>query len=154
VQPRAPLLRELVDHVLPGVEKGRVHQGGGVALIRSQHALDSLDLSDEQRVGVRIVRRAIEEPLHQIAENAGKEGAIVVNAVKEGTGDFGYNAATDQYGNLIAMGVIDPAKVVRTALQNAASVAGLMLTTECLVATLPKEEGDGAGGGMHGGMGM
>jgi chaperonin GroEL len=93
---------------------------------------------DEQRAGVQIIRRAIEEPLRQIVQNAGVEGAVVVEKVKSGKDDFGYNAATDQYGNLLAMGVIDPVKVVRTALQNAASVAGLMLTTECLVAERSK----------------
>jgi len=121
------------------VEEGVV-AGGGVALIRAQKALDDLKVSDDQRVGVRIIQRAIEEPLRQIVQNAGLEGAVVVNKVKEGKGDFGYNAATDQYGDLLAMGVIDPVKVVRTALQNAASVAGLMLTTECLVAERPKNE--------------
>jgi chaperonin GroEL len=127
------------------VEEGVV-AGGGVALIRAQSALDKLHVSDEQKFGVSIIRRAIEEPLRQIVANAGLEGSIVVNKVKEGKDDFGYNAATDQYGQLIAMGVIDPAKVVRTALQNAASVASLMLTTECLVAERPKEEKGGGGG--------
>jgi chaperonin GroEL len=127
------------------VEEGIV-AGGGVALIRAQEGLDALKVSDAQRFGVQIIRRAIEEPMRQIAENAGKEGSIVVNKVKEGKADFGYNAATDQYGNLLSMGVIDPAKVVRTALQNAASVAGLMLTTECLIAARPKEEKASAGG--------
>jgi chaperonin GroEL len=131
------------------VEEGVV-AGGGVALIRAQSALDGLKVSDEQKFGVQIIRRAIEEPLRQIVANAGLEGSIVVNKVKEGKDDFGYNAATDQYGNLIAMGVIDPAKVVRTALQNAASVASLMLTTECLVAERPKEEKGGGGGGHAG----
>ncbi len=135
------------------VEEGVV-AGGGVALIRAQERLDTLKVSEEQRYGVQIIRRAIEEPMRQIAENAGLEGAIVVNKVKEGKDDFGYNAATDQYGNLIAMGVIDPAKVVRTALQNAASVAGLMLTTECLVAQ-QTEGGEDTSAGMQGGdMGM
>ena len=120
--------------------------GGGVALIRAQASLDSLKVSDEQKFGVNIIRRAIEEPLRQIVGNAGLEGSIVVNKVKEGKDDFGYNAATDQYGNLLSQGVIDPAKVVRTALQNAASVASLMLTTECLVAERPKEEKAAAGG--------
>ena len=92
--------------------------------------------------------------MRQIAQNAGMEGSIVVNKVREGKDDFGYNAATDEYGNLLAMGVIDPAKVVRTALQNAASVASLMLTTECLVAQHPPEEGEGEGAGPHGGMDM
>jgi chaperonin GroEL len=132
------------------VEEGIV-PGGGVALIRAQAALDSLKLDvDEQRFGVQIIRRAIEEPLRQIVQNAGLEGSIVVNKVKEGKDDFGYNAATDQYGNLLAMGVIDPVKVVRTALQNAASVASLMLTTECLVAERPKEEKSTAGHHGHG----
>jgi chaperonin GroEL len=127
------------------VEEGIV-AGGGVALIRAQNALDGLEVPDEQRFGVQIVRRAIEEPLRQIVQNAGLEGAVVVEKVKLGKDDFGYNAATDQYGHLLAMGVIDPVKVVRTALQNAASVAGLMLTTECLVAERAKEETASAGG--------
>jgi chaperonin GroEL len=120
--------------------------GGGVALIRAQSALDGLKVTEEQRFGVSILRRAIEEPLRQIVANAGLEGSIVVNKVKEGKDDFGYNAATDAYGNLLSDGVIDPVKVVRTALQNAASVASLMLTTECLVAERPKEEKPAAGG--------
>ena len=128
------------------IEEGIV-AGGGVALIRAQKALDGLKLEDEQRFGVAIIRRAIEEPLRQIVGNAGLEGSIVVNKVKEGKDDFGYNAATDQYGNLIGQGVIDPVKVVRTALQNAASVASLMLTTECLVAERPKDKEAAAGGG-------
>jgi chaperonin GroEL len=115
------------------VEEGIV-PGGGVALIRAQAALDTLQLDGEQRFGMQIIRRAIEEPMRQIAENAGVEGSIVVSRVKAGVGDFGYNAATGEYGNLLGMGVIDPAKVVRAALQNAASVASLMLTTECLIA--------------------
>ena len=102
---------------------------------------------------MQIIRRAIEEPLRQIVGNAGLEGSIVVNKVKEGKDDFGYNAATDQYGNLIAQGVIDPVKVVRMALQNAASVASLMLTTECLVAERPKDESKSEGGGGHAGHG-
>jgi len=131
------------------VEEGIV-PGGGVALIRAQSALDGLKLSDEQQFGVKIIRRAIEEPLRQIVGNAGLEGSIVVNKVKEGKDDFGYNAATDQYGALLGMGVIDPVKVVRTALQNAASVSSLMLTTECLVAERPKDEKAGGGGGHAG----
>jgi len=134
------------------VEEGIV-PGGGVALIRAQSALDSLKLEDEQRFGVAIIRRAIEEPLRQIVGNAGLEGSIVVNKVKEGKDDFGYNAATDQYGNLLSQGVIDPVKVVRSALQNAASVASLMLTTECLVAERPKDEKPAAGGHDHAGHG-
>jgi len=133
------------------VEEGIV-PGGGVALIRAQTALAALQVSEEQRFGVSIIKRSIEEPLRQIVANAGEEGSIVVNKVREGTGTFGYNAATGEYGDLLAAGVIDPAKVVRTALQNAASVAGLMLTTECLVAEKPKDEKP-AGGGGHAGHG-
>jgi len=133
------------------VEEGVV-AGGGVALLRGQPALDGLKVDEEQRFGVQIIRRALEEPLRMIAQNAGLEGSIVVNKVREGKDDYGYNAQTDQYGNLLQMGVIDPVKVVRTALQNAASVAGLMLTTECLVAERPKEDKNG-GGGAHAGHG-
>jgi chaperonin GroEL len=133
------------------VEEGIV-PGGGVALLRAQSALDGLKTTDEEAVGVRIIRRAIEEPLRQIVGNAGLEGSIVVQKVREGSGNFGYNARTDKYEDLVAAGVIDPAKVVRTALQNAASVAALMLTTEALVAEKPKEEKAAAGGGhAHGG---
>jgi chaperonin GroEL len=131
------------------VEEGIV-PGGGVALIRLQSALEGLKLNDEQRFGITIIRRAIEEPLRQIAANAGMEGSIVVNKVREGSGAFGYNAATDTYGDLIQMGVIDPAKVVRCALQNSSSVAGLMLTTEALIAERPKDEKKTAGGGHAG----
>ncbi|MSP26566.1 MAG: chaperonin GroEL [Myxococcales bacterium] len=136
------------------VEEGIV-AGGGVPLLRAQTAIDGLKLNDEQRVGANIVRRALEEPLRQISANAGEEPSIVVQRVREGEGDFGYNAATNTYGALIAMGVIDPVKVVRTALQNAASVAGLMLTTEAMVAELPKDDKAAAGGGYggHGGHG-
>jgi chaperonin GroEL len=125
--------------------------GGGVALIRAQRGLDALKVSDEEQAGVRIVHRALEEPIRRIVQNAGLEGAVVVAKVKEGKDDFGYNAATGTYGGLIAMGVIDPAKVVRVALQNAASVAGLMLTTECLIAQRPKEDATSAGVADEGG---
>src|SRR5262245_33714826 len=129
------------------VEEGIV-PGGGVALIRSLGALDKIeDVNEQQQFGVNIVRRAIEEPLRQIAQNAGVEGSIVVNRVKEGKGAFGYNAATDTYEDLLEAGVIDPTKVVRSALQNAASVASLMITTEALVAERPKEEKEHAHGG-------
>ena len=134
------------------VEEGIV-PGGGVALIRAQAALATLDLKDEQRFGVNIIRRAIEEPLRQIAANAGEEGSIVVQKVREGKDSFGYNAATNVYGDMIAMGVIDPAKVVRSALQNAASVASLMLTTEAIIAERPKREAGESAGGGHGGHG-
>jgi len=127
------------------VEEGIV-PGGGVALIRAQKALDKLEMDEEQRFGVAIIRRAIEEPLRQIAQNAGEEGAVVVARVREGKGSFGYDAASGQYGDLMEMGVIDPAKVVRTALQNAASVAGLLLTTEALIADRSTKSSSGAEG--------
>ena len=133
------------------VEEGIV-AGGGVALIRAQAALEKVEVTDDQRSGVNIVRRALEEPLRQIAANAGEEGSIVVQKVRDGKDSFGYNAATNQYGDLIAMGVIDPAKVVRCALQNAASVASLMLTTEALIAERPKDD-KSAGAGGHAGHG-
>ncbi len=107
--------------------------GGGVALIRASKALDTISFEDERRFGVEILARAIEAPLRQIASNAGIDGSIVINRVRESEASFGYNAQTDAYGDMIEMGVIDPAKVVRTALQNAASVAGLLITTECAI---------------------
>jgi len=131
------------------VEEGIV-AGGGVALIRAQSCLEKVDVNEEQRFGISIIRRALEEPLRQIAANAGDEGSIVVQKVREGKDSFGYNAATGQYGNLIDMGVIDPVKVVRSALQNAASVASLMLTTEAMIAERPKDEKASAGGGHAG----
>ena len=113
----------------------------------------SEDDADEQ-IGVNIVRRALEEPLRQIAGNAGKEGAVIVGKVREGDEAYGFNAATEQFEDLVAAGVIDPAKVTRTALQNAASIAGMMLTTEAMIADVPEEKGEGGGmGGMGGGMG-
>jgi chaperonin GroEL len=142
------------------VEEG-VIPGGGVALLRAQKALDGLKLKEEQQFGVAILRRAIEEPLRQISANAGVDGSIVISKVKEGTGAFGFNAATLEYTDLVKAGVIDPTKVVRTALQNAASVASLLLTTEAMIAERPKKEapapaggGGGGMGGMGGGMGM
>ncbi|MEZ4230269.1 MAG: chaperonin GroEL [Polyangiaceae bacterium] len=123
--------------------------GGGVALVRCQRALDSLQLSEEQRAGAKLLRRALEEPLRQIAANAGFEGSVVVNKVRENQGAFGFDAATGEYRDLLQAGVIDPTKVVRTALENAASVAGLLLTTQALVAEKPKPEpakGAGAAG--------
>jgi chaperonin GroEL len=138
------------------VEEGIV-AGGGVALVRAARVLDDFhgDTEDtDERIGVQIVRRALEEPLRQIAQNAGQEGAVVVGKVREGDDSFGFNAATEKYEDLVAAGVIDPAKVTRTALQNAASIAGLMLTTEAMIADAPDEKGDGGGmGGMGGGMG-
>jgi chaperonin GroEL len=132
------------------VEEGIV-PGGGVALLRCQAGLEGLGENEEQKAGVNIVRRAIEEPLRRIAENAGIDGSIVVDKVKNSKGAFGFNARTETYEDLLKAGVIDPTKVVRTALQNAASVASLLLTTEAMVADKP-EKNSGGGGGMPGGM--
>jgi len=133
------------------VEEGVV-PGGGVALVRALPALEKLKLSEEQAFGVSIVRRALEEPIRQIALNAGVDGSIVVSKVKDGQGAFGFNAQTLEYGDLTKSGVIDPTKVVRTALQNAASVAALLLTTEAMIAERPKKDAPApAGGGGHGG---
>jgi chaperonin GroEL len=138
------------------IEEGVV-PGGGVALIRAQAALDGLEknLPTDQAAGVSIIRRSVEEPLRRIAENAGVEGSIVVDKVKNGKGAFGFNARTEVYEDLIKAGVIDPTKVVRYALQNAASVSGLLLTTEAMIADKPEKKaaGGGGGGGMPGGMG-
>jgi chaperonin GroEL len=137
------------------VEEGVV-PGGGVALIRAQKALDKLEGSNEdQTVGIRILTRAIEEPLRQIVENAGEDAAVILNKVKDGKGAYGYNAATGTFGDMLEAGILDPTKVTRLALQNSASVAGLLLTTEVMIAEAPKDEaehGHGAPGGM-GGMG-
>ncbi|MFI4867364.1 MAG: chaperonin GroEL [Steroidobacterales bacterium] len=137
------------------VEEGVV-PGGGVALIRAQKALDKLEgANEDQTIGIAILRRSIEEPLRQIVENAGEDAAVILNKVKDGKGSYGYNAASGHFGDLIEAGILDPTKVTRLALQNAASVAGLLLTTEVMVAEAPKEEAEhshGPGGGM-GGMG-
>src|SRR5215510_4738574 len=135
------------------VEEGVV-PGGGVALIRAQKALDKLEGANaDQQVGIKILSRAIEEPLRQIVDNAGEDAAVVVNKVKEGKGNFGYNAASGEYGDLIEAGILDPTKVTRLALQNAASVAGLLLTTEVMVAEAPKDEEHSHAGAPGGGMG-
>ena len=138
------------------VEEGVV-PGGGVALLRARSTLTSLATSNaDQAAGVKIVLKAIEAPLRQIVQNAGDEPSVVVNKVLEGKGNFGYNAASGEYGDMLEMGVLDPAKVTRTALQNAASIAGLMLTTDCMVAELPEDKPampDMSGMGGMGGMG-
>jgi chaperonin GroEL len=134
------------------VEEGIV-SGGGVALVRGGKALENLKLEGDQKVGVEIVRRAIEEPMRHIAANAGAEGSIIVAKVKELKQDEGFNAATEQYEDLVKAGVIDPAKVVRNALQNAASIASLLLTTEALVSEIPEEKKESGGGHSHGGPG-
>jgi chaperonin GroEL len=136
------------------VEEGIV-PGGGVVLIRALPALDKVRVSGDDKIGLEIVRRALEEPIRQITENAGVEGSIVVQRVKEGTGAFGFNAETEDYEDLLAAGIIDPTKVTRVALQNAASIAGLMITTECMVTEIPEKEKTpsmpphGGGGDMY-----
>ena len=137
------------------VEEGIV-PGGGVAYIRATEALDGLKgANDDETTGIEIIRRAIEEPLRQIVHNGGKEGAVIVNKIREGKGDFGYNARTDKYENLFESGVIDPAKVTRVALENAASIAGMFLTTECVLVEEKEDKAapampQGMGGGMPG----
>jgi chaperonin GroEL len=130
--------------------------GGGVALIRALKAVEGLKGDNtDQDLGIAITRRALEAPLRAIVANAGEEPSVIVQRVKEGTGNFGYNAATGEFGDMVEMGILDPTKVTRTALQHAASVAGLAITTEAIVAELPKkDDGHGhGGGGMGGGMG-
>jgi chaperonin GroEL len=137
------------------VEEGIV-AGGGVALIRARKAIAQVKGDNhDQDAGVKIVLRAVEEPLRQIVQNAGVEPSVVVNQVEQGTGNYGYNAANETYGDMVEMGVLDPTKVTRSALQHAASVAGLMLTTDCMVAELPKDDAPampdmGGMGGMGG----
>jgi chaperonin GroEL len=137
------------------VEEGVV-PGGGVALVRALKAIEKLaGKNEDQTTGIKILARSIEEPLRQIVSNAGEDAAVVLNRVREGKGTFGYNAATSEYGDMIEMGILDPTKVTRLALQNAASVAGLLLTTEVMIAESPKDEehAHGAPGGGMGGMG-
>ncbi|MFO1463985.1 MAG: chaperonin GroEL [bacterium] len=134
------------------VEEGIV-PGGGVALIRCIPALEKIKASAEEQSGVNIVRRALEEPCRQIAENAGVEGAVVIDKIKAGKNSFGFNAATEEFEDLLEAGIIDPTKVTRSALQNAASIAALMITTEALIADKPEEKKELPGGGGHGGMG-
>ena len=135
------------------VEEGII-PGGGVAYIRTIESLAGLKgVNDDETTGIRIVERAIEEPLRQIAHNAGLDGAVIVQKVREGKGDFGYNARADKYENLLASGVIDPTKVARVALENAASIAGMVLTTECVMVD-EKEETPAAGAGAAGMGGM
>ena len=135
------------------VEEGII-PGGGVSYIRAQEALENLKAENEdEQTGINIVAKAIEAPLRTISENAGVEGSVIIQKVKEGKGDFGYNARTDVYENLLAAGVIDPTKVARVALENAASVAGMFLTTECVIADKKEENAAPAAMPNMGGMG-
>ena len=137
------------------VEEGVV-PGGGVAMVRALKSVDGMEGdNNDQTVGISIARRAMEEPLRQIVVNAGQDGSVILNKVAEGKDAYGYNAATGEYGDMLEMGILDPTKVTRSALQNAASVAGLMITTEAMVAEIPQKDEGGAGGGAPdmGGMG-
>ena len=133
-------LEDALHATRAAVEEGIV-PGGGVALLRTIKALESIIAEGDEKTGVNILKRAIEEPVRQIAENAGIDGAVVVQKVKEGVDDFGFNAGTMVYENLIKSGVVDPTKVTRTALENAVSAASMLLTTEAVISELPKKEG-------------
>jgi chaperonin GroEL len=146
-------IEDAVSATKAAVEEGIV-PGGGVALMRATAVLDTVSAQGDERVGVDILKRALEEPLRMIAQNAGMDGSVVAEKVRNSTGNQGYNAATNQYEDLVASGIIDPAKVTRFALQNAASIAIMILTTECAITDLPKKEEPAAGGMPPGGMGM
>lgn len=145
-------IEDAVGATKAAVEEGVV-AGGGVALIRAVKALDNLSLENEEKVAIGILRRALEEPMRMIAQNAGVDGAVIVEEVKKNSGNYGYNAATGEYGDMVKWGIIDPAKVTRSALQNAASIAGMFLTTEAVVTDIPKKDDHDHGAGMPGGMG-
>src|SRR3989339_1545972 len=134
-------IEDAVGATKAAVEEGVV-PGGGVALIRAIKALDGLNLPDEEMVAVSILKRALEEPIRIIAENAGFDGAVVVSEVKKHEGNFGFNAQTGNYEDMGSAGIIDPTKVTRSALQNAVSIAGMFLTTEAVVTDLPKKENE------------
>lgn len=146
-------IEDAVSATKAAVEEGIV-PGGGVALLRALVALDTLTLDHDEQVGLRILRKALEEPIRAIAENAGKDGSVVAEEVKKMKGSEGYNAAKDIYEDLVKAGIVDPTKVTRSALQNAASVAALFLTTECVITDIPKKEEPAGGHGHGGGMGM
>ena len=134
------------------VEEGIV-AGGGVALLRTIKAIEALKLEGDEAFGAQIVRRAIEHPIRMLCANAGVDSGVVVKEVLAGKGNFGYNVATDKYEDLVKAGVVDPTKVTRSALQNAASIAGLLLTTECIVTEVPEKDKPAPAPGGHGGMG-
>jgi chaperonin GroEL len=148
------LIEDALNATRAAIEEGII-PGGGVAYLRALDALQNIETeNDDEETGVAILRRALEEPLRQIVENAGMEGSVVVNKVKEGKGDYGYNARTEVYENLYDAGVIDPTKVARVALENAASIAGMLLTTECVIADIKEDKPDMMPGGMPPGGGM
>ena len=142
-------IEDAVAATKAAIEAGIV-SGGGVALTDAIPSLDSVKVEGEEEIGIRILRRALEEPIRRIAENAGKDGSVIIENIRKMPAGSGYNAATDEYGNMIEQGIIDPLKVTRAALQNAASVAALVLTTEALITDKPDPKSDmpGMGGGM------
>ena len=146
IKSRIAQIKQQVEEATSDYDKEKLQErvaklSGGVALIRVQKTLDKLEaLNDDQAIGIKILARSIEEPLRQIVANAGEDAAVVLADVKKGKGTYGYNAATGEYGDMVDMGILDPTKVTRLALQNAASVAGLLLTTEVMVAEAPKDE--------------
>jgi len=146
-------IEDAVAATKAAVEEGIV-PGGGVALLRTIAALDAVNAVGEEAIGIRILKKAIEEPIRAIAENAGKDGSVVAEEVKKRTGSEGYNALTDVYEDMLKAGIVDPAKVTRSALQNAASIAAMFLTTECVITDIPKKEEPMPHGGHGGGMGM
>jgi chaperonin GroEL len=146
-------IEDAVAATKAAVEEGIV-PGGGVALLRALPALEALKLEGEEAVGARLLKIALEAPIRAIATNAGKDGSVVAEEVKKMSGSMGYNAALDTYVDLIKDGIVDPTKVTRSALQNAASVAAMFLTTECVITDLPKKEEPAAAHGHGGGMGM
>ncbi|MFA5935953.1 MAG: chaperonin GroEL [Patescibacteria group bacterium] len=146
-------IEDAVAATKAAVEEGIV-PGGGVALLRALPALDSVTVTGEEAIGISLLKKALEEPIRAIAQNAGKDGSVVVEEVKKMKGSEGYNAATDVYEDMLKAGIVDPTKVTRSALQNAASVAAMFLTTECVITDIPKKEEPAGGHGHGGGMGM
>ena len=148
------LFEDALSSTRAAVEEGII-PGGGVAYLRSIEKLIKFKgANEDENTGIAIVRRALEEPLRQIVENAGLEGSVVVRAIMDGKGDYGYNAHTEKFENLFEAGVIDPTKVARIALENAASISGMLLTTECAIVDVPEPEPPMPAGGPGGGMGM
>jgi chaperonin GroEL len=154
VKERKDRVDDALNATRAAVEEGIV-PGGGVALLRASNAITVKGVNSDQQAGVNLVKRALQEPVRQIANNAGDEGSVVVGKILENSNaNFGYNAQTGEYGDMVAMGVVDPVKVVRTALQDAASVASLLITTEAMIAEVPKDAPPAMpGGGGMGGMG-
>jgi chaperonin GroEL len=151
---RKDMFDDALSATRAAVEEGII-PGGGVAYLRAIEKLEKFEgANEDENTGIAIVRRALEEPLRQIVENAGLEGSVVVKAISDGKGDYGYNAQTNKFENLLAAGVIDPTKVARIALENASSIAGMLLTTECAIVEIPEPEPPMPAGGPGGGMGM